>query len=174
MNELERLLSPVSGYLTLGMHQDAWDLLGDLSPELRIHDAVLGLRLEILQHLEKWESARVLAESLAKRSPENPDWWLSWSYALRRERSVEAAQAVLREASEIHSDVALITYNLACYACILDDLAATRTLLKIAFAMDPALKQTALDDSDLDPIFGEISSEHIPVIVPPHMPESAP
>ena len=156
MSELERLLSPVSGYLTLGMLVDAWDLLEDFPPELRIHDTVLGLRVEILQRLGKWESARVLAESLAKRSPENPDWWLSWSYALRREQSVAEAQRVLRKASEIHPDVALIAYNLACYACVLGDLAATRTLLKIAFGMDPALKMTALDDPDLDAIYGPV------------------
>ena len=109
MNELERLLSPISGYLTLGMFEDAWETLEDFPPELRIHDTVLGLRVEILQRLGKWESARMLAESLAKRCPENPDWWLDWAYSLRREQTVEVAQTVLREAAALHPDEALIT-----------------------------------------------------------------
>lgn len=138
------------------MHQDAWDLLDDFPPELHIHDAVLDLRIEILQRLGKSESARVLAESLAKRSPENPGWWLSWSYALRRERSVNEAQAVLRKASEIHPNVALIAYNLACYACVLGDLAESRTLLKIAFNMDDSSKHMALDDPDLEPLWVDL------------------
>jgi predicted Zn-dependent protease len=116
IRQLEQLLQPAMGCLQPGMLEEANDELEELPPEFRAVDEVLGLRIEIYQRLAKWESARVLAESLAKRSPENPGWWLSWSYALRRELSVEAAQAVLRETSEIHPDVPLIAYILACYA----------------------------------------------------------
>ena len=150
---LVQLLQPALGYLQLGMFVEANDELEELPPELRADDAVLGLRLEIYQGLGKWESARVLAESLAKRSPENPGWWLSWSYALRREKSVAEAQTVLRKASEIHPDVALIAYNLACYACVMGDLAEARTLLKIAFGMEASCKRMALDDPDLEPLW---------------------
>ena len=52
---------------------------------------------------------------------------LPWAYALRRERSVEAAQCVLRETAELHWDVALIAFNLACYACVLGDLSGQGT-----------------------------------------------
>jgi uncharacterized protein HemY len=58
------------------MHQDAWNELESLPPELRADDGVLELRIQIYQALGKWESARVLAESLAKRSPENSYWWI--------------------------------------------------------------------------------------------------
>ncbi len=153
MNSFERRLQPALGYLELGMFEEANEELEELPPELRAADEVLGLRIEILQKLAKWESARVLAESLAKRSPGNPGWWLSWSYALRREQSVLAAQTVLRKASEIHPDIALIAYNLACYACVLGDLAEARTLLKIAFGMDMTFKRIALDDTDLEPLW---------------------
>ena len=50
----------------------------------------------------------------------------------------------MREASEIHPSFALIAYNLACCACVLGDMAATRTLLRIAFDMEPTLKMTAI------------------------------
>ncbi len=76
MNDLERNLEASLGYLTLGMHQDAWNELENLPPELRADDGVLELRIQIYQALGKWESARVLAESLAKRSPENSYWWI--------------------------------------------------------------------------------------------------
>ena len=77
----------------------------------------------------------------------------------------------MRETSEIHPDVALIAYNLACYSCVLGDLVEARTLLNIAFSMDVMLKQVALDDSDLAPFFGENSSEATPLFVPRHLPE---
>ena len=165
MNGPSGHLQAAIGYLQLGMFEDANDELEELPPDLRASDEVLALRIEIYQRLAKWESARVLAESLAKRSPEQPDWWLSWSYALRRERSVVEAQAVLRKASEIHPDVALIAYNLACYACVLGDLAEARTLLKIAFNMDLNCKFMALDDPDLEPLWvylGKPPSNPIP------------
>jgi tetratricopeptide (TPR) repeat protein len=174
MNDLQRNLDAAHGYLALGMHQDAWEELESLPPELRAHDHVLELRISIYHGLGKWESARVLAESLAKRSPENPNWWILWAFSLRREKSVDAARAVLLEAAAVHPDVALIPYNLACYACVLGQIEAARKLLTVAFSMDEMLKRVALDDPDLDPIFGEISSGDAPVFVPPNLPESEP
>ena len=70
--KLKRCLDAVHGFMTLGMYQDAGDELDNLPPEFRADDVVLALRIEIYQGLEKWDSCRVLAESLAKRSPENP------------------------------------------------------------------------------------------------------
>ena len=170
MNVLARNLEAALGYLDLGMHQDAWDELENLPPELRADDRVLELRIKIYQRLEKWNSARVLAESLAKRSPENPHRWILWAFFLRREKSVEAARAVLMEAAAVHPDAALIPYNLACYACVLGQIEAARKLLTVAFSMDVMFKRIALDDPDLDPIFGENSSEATPAFVPPHLP----
>ena len=147
-------LQAAVGYLDLGMAQDAWDELEKLPPLLKDRDAVLELRLEIFQKLEKWESARVLAESLAKRSPDNLSWWIHWAYSLRREKSVEAARAVLLKAAPIHPDAGLIPYNLACYACVLGQLDAARKLLEVAFGLGENLKKLAVKDPDLRAIYG--------------------
>ena len=133
---------------------------------------VLELRISIYHGLGKWESARILAESLAKRSPENVGWWILWAYALRREKSVEAARVVLTEAAVVHSSEALIPYNLACYSCVLGNLESARMLLAKAFAMEPSLRNTAHDDPCLDPIFGGDSLQPGLEFVPPHLPES--
>jgi hypothetical protein len=61
--------------------------------------------------------------------------------------------------AEIHPGVALIAYNLACYACVLGEMAETGELLKRAFVMDPTLKQTALTDTDLEPLWAEMGSQ---------------
>jgi hypothetical protein len=78
---------------------------------------------------------------------------------------------VLLEAASVHPNEALIPYNLACYACVLGQIEAAGKLLQVAFAMDVMLKRVALDDLDLDPIFGENSSEASPLFVPPRLPE---
>lgn len=154
MNDLPRHLEAALGYLALGMHQDAWDELECLPPEQRANDGVSELRISIYQALGKWEPARVLAESLAKRSPENPQWWILWAFSLRREKSVTDARAVLLEAAKLHPNEGLIPYNLACYSCVEGDILGARGLLAFAFSMDEGLRLTALDDQDLDAIFG--------------------
>lgn len=159
MTSSEQRLQAAQGYIQLGMFQDAWDELEALPPEFMADDMVSELRVSIYQALEKWEPARILAESLAKRSPENVGWWILWAYALRREKSVEDAKTVLMEAAAIHPNEALIPYNLACYSCVLGNLEASQKLLNMAFAMDPNLQRIALDDPDLDPLFGNSPPE---------------
>lgn len=158
MNEIIRHLEACSGYITLGMYEDAWNELESIPPELRAHVDVIELRLEIYQALAKWESARVLAESMAKQDPENPNWWIAWAYSLRREKSIGEAREVLQEAVLRHPSVALIQYNLACYACVLGEVKEAHRLLATAFTLDDTLKKIALDDPDLDNIFGEMTS----------------
>ena len=136
------------------MLEDAWEELENLPPELRANGPVLELRITIYQRMGKWESARILAESLAKKCPENAHWWIMWAYSLRRQKSVDEARKVLLEAASHHPTEALIPYNLACYACVMGQMEAAQKLLATAFTMEPGLKQTAFDDPDLDPIFG--------------------
>ncbi len=75
MMDFEQTLRSAGGYVGLGMFRDAWNESETHAPTLRAQDAVFELRIAIFKGLEKWESARVLAESLARRSPENHRWW---------------------------------------------------------------------------------------------------
>lgn len=93
-----------------------------------------------------------------KTRPKNPNWWIAWAYSLRREKSIGEAREVLQEAVLHHPRVGLIQYNLACYACVLGEVKEAHRLLTIAFALDDTLKKIALDDPDLDNIFGEMTS----------------
>lgn len=72
MTDLQRSILAALGYIHLKMFQDAWDELEGLSPEDKAYDEVLEIRIEIFLHLKKWTSARELAESLARRTPEDP------------------------------------------------------------------------------------------------------
>jgi Flp pilus assembly protein TadD len=154
MNDHFRLLEPAEGFLALGMCEDAWEELDSLPSLLRVQDAVIEMRIRICQRMGKWEMARILAESMAKKSPEHPQWWIHWAYSLRREKSISDARAVLLEAAGHHPNVALIPYNLACYQCVEGDLMGAKAFLRQAFKMDDKLKQVALEDPDLEPIFG--------------------
>ena len=150
----QRPLDAALGYFYLGLYDYAWDELESLPAEVRLTDPVLEMRLAVYHALNKWNPARILAESLAQRFPENPNWWIQWAYSLRREKSVTEARGVLWQAVQIHPASATIIYNLACYACVLGEMDEAKRLLEQAFALDADFKITALDDSDLNPIFG--------------------
>lgn len=153
------LLQPAIGFFQLGMYEDANEELQSLPPEAQADSNVLQLRLEIHQSLEEWSSARVLAESLATKFPENPSWWLAWTYALRREVSVEAAHEILRNALRLHPSDGLITYNLACYTCVMGDLTEAQVLLDKAIALDDSFKVMATGDPDLEPLWESLGND---------------
>lgn len=149
MIEAERAVNAAIGYLNLGMAEEAWEELDSLPPDLIHAWPVVEARIGIFQVLDKWKDARELAESMARRFPEEPAWWLKWAYSLRHESSASEARSVLWEAVQLHPSVAMISYHLACYACALGDKAEAGDRLRRALAIDPRLRATALDDSDL-------------------------
>jgi hypothetical protein len=61
--ELEKGLEAATGYFSLGLREDAWNELESLPPELRAHESVIELRVEILLKLERWEFAPAVWQS---------------------------------------------------------------------------------------------------------------
>ena len=105
---------------------------------------------------EDWPLAANLAESLAGDCPEDCALWIEWAYAGRRADGIPAARTILMKAWDRFPRVATIPYNLACYACCEDDLEKARDLLSRAFALDPAYREIAGEDEDLEPLWGEL------------------
>ena len=62
--------------------------------------------------------AEAVASHLVKVDPGTPGWWISLAYALRRTESVEKEEVILLRARAIHPKVAMIAFNLACYAML--------------------------------------------------------
>ena len=60
--------------------------------------------------------------------------------------------------------------NLACYSCVEGDVPGATSLLKKALSMEPDLREAALDDPDLDSIFGGTPPEGNPIVVATHLP----
>jgi hypothetical protein len=68
-------------------------------------------------------------------------WWISLVFALRRTESVEKAEAILLRAQTIHPKVAMIAFNLACYASV-----AGRVI------MAPILVSGLIDKNEFDAV----------------------
>lgn len=146
------ILSHARGYLELGLAEQAREELSLLPEDWQERTEVLGLRVLILQELREWFMLQPLAGDLARREPDNAGWWVIWAYATRRAESIQAAEAVLREAEMRHPGEATIHFNLGCYACQLGRLAEAKTRVDRAVALEKAFEESARTDPDLAPL----------------------
>ena len=95
-----------------------------------------------------------------RRAPKRSSGWLHQAYALRRvpDGGVQKAWEALLPASDKFPTEPTIPFNLSCYACQLQQLDTARDWLKRAVAVGgkEKIKQMALQDSDLEPLWDEI------------------
>ena len=61
-------------------------------------------------------------------------------------------------ARELHHDIALIEYNLACYAIVTNRFEEAKACLQSAIQLDKEVRRLALDDQDLRPLWDLIST----------------
>lgn len=146
------ILSHARGYLELGLVERAREELSGLPAAWQEKTEVLGLRAVILQELQEWLLLQPLAGDLAGREPENPGWWVIWAYATRRAESIQAAEAILREAELRHPGEATIQFNLGCYACQQGRLPEAKSRVEKAIELERAFADSARTDPDLEPL----------------------
>jgi Flp pilus assembly protein TadD len=146
-----------SGYLELGMFDDAAMVLEEIAPEDKTRNEVLGARVGIYMAAKKWDMAAAVASHLVKVDPETAGWWISLAYAVRRTEGVENAEAILLRAQAIHSRVAMIAFNLACYASVAGRMEEAKERLRHAIELDKDVRGLALDDEDLKPLWDWIA-----------------
>jgi len=142
------------GYLELDMPIDAADELESLPPEDRTRSEVLRIRCAIYTKTESWELLDVVAKEMAKREPKEPLWVINMAFATRRYKGIPDARKILLKADKEHPDCGLIQYNLACYDCVEGNVGGAKERLSKAITLDGNLRRLALDDPDLDAIFG--------------------
>ena len=149
-------LNAALGYLEIGMVLEANEELEKIDPYCRHLPEVLCLRVDIYKRLEQWDLMEAVAGKFRHVIPQNPDFWAWWAYATRRAKTIEAAKVILLEAAELHPKNAQIQFNLACYECQLGRLKEAKQYLKQTFAIDQTYRMNALDDPDLEPLWGSL------------------
>ena len=71
----------------------------------------------------------------------------------RRTESVKKAEAILLRVQAIHPKVAMIAFNLACYASVAGRMEEAKERLRLAIELDKAARKLALEDEDLKPLW---------------------
>ena len=135
------------------MIDDAALVLEEIAPEDKTRNEVLGARVGIYMAAKKWDMAAAVASHLVKVDPQTAGWWISLAYALRRTESIEKAEAILLRAQAIHPKVAMIAFNLACYASVTSRLEEAKERLRHAIELDSGIRGLALDEKDLRPLW---------------------
>jgi len=148
------------GWLELGDSAEARTELAHVRPAEQEHPDVLELRWSIAAQEERWEEALQAAQALLRQVPDRSSGWLHQAYALRRvpEGGLQKAWDALLPAFEKFPKEPIIPFNLACYACQMRQLDTARDWLKRAMAIggEEEIRRMALNDADLEPLWGEI------------------
>ncbi len=153
-------LSAAVGWLELGNAVEAEAELNQISPASRKHPDVLEVRWAACAARGDWPGALTAARALLESAPDRASAWLHQAYALRRvpDGGLAPAWDALLPAFEKFPKEPIISFNLACYACQMRRLDEARTWLRRAFEVGGKnrIKEMALADADLEPLWDEI------------------
>lgn len=155
----QRRVQYALGYIGLGLINEASDELEAVDFGDRFSTEVIAARVELHMAAKHWDIVVNFAATLTERTPEDVRGWISQAFALRELDRVAEAKDVLLRALPLHGEkAALVHYNLACYECLLGNVAAAKERLATASRMDAHWKETALDDPDLKSMWDQIAA----------------
>jgi len=152
-------LSAAIGWLELGNPREAQTEFRHISRDARSHPDTLDVEWRLRAELREWNDALEVARRLIAEDPENPSGWIHQSYTLHELKRTPEARQQLLSVADTFSTIPTVAYNLACYACQLDDPTDARTWLDraVRLAGKEKIREMALRDPDLHPLWKEIA-----------------
>ncbi len=150
----EKKLLAVQGYYELGLPAEALVELESI-PDPAFHERtdVLNLHMMLLMDLRRWADALRSARQLCEREPLSPVPFIQAAFCLHETGQTREARTLLREGPAALARDAVYHYNLACYAAVLGDVEAAQAHLRDSFRLNPAMREAARKDRDLEPIW---------------------
>ncbi len=145
----KQILRAASGWLELGMPDDALNELKNLPQENRCERTAMELRLAAEMALKNWKDAAETAKSLCIESVDDPHHFLHAAFCLHELGETLEAKKWLQRGPEILSEMALFHYNMACYLWTLGEKERAHNHLNQAFNMDDSFRESARFDKDL-------------------------
>lgn len=151
-DDFRKQLDAAEGYTSLGMLEEAFNILEDLPQELKVTKEVITLHMGILVKSKKYLEASFLAETLSNSEPDNADRILMVARYRYMGGEINEAMTWLSKAAKKRSNDAYFHYLTAqCHASV-GDLEKAKESLKTAFELNQELRLGALDD----PVFEKL------------------
>ena len=144
-----QVLRAASGWLELGMPDDALVELNALDGENRECRRALEIRLAAEMIKEDWKVASETARTLCKQAVDEPDFFLSAAYCLHENGNTDEARKWLLKGPESLHEIPVFHYNMACYLWTLGEHERAKDHLAKAVDMDESFLESAKDDRDL-------------------------
>jgi len=139
------------GWLMLDKFEEAARSLRKIPPAFRRRPEVTLVRAQLYLATKQWKRAEPSLRQLLKLEADEPQHWVNLAFAVRRAKTIAQAETILLAARQRFPKVAVIWFNLACYAAQQGRLAEVPTLLREAIRLEPQFKEPAKTDPDLAP-----------------------
>ena len=139
------------GWFLLDKFDWAAAALKEIPTVFQLRPEVVLFRAQLHLSAGQWDLAEPVLRELRDHEPDEPQHWVNLAFAVRRAKSIAEAELILRAAGERFPTVALIWFNLACYAAQQARLGEAGELLREALRLEPGLKAQAVTDPDLAP-----------------------
>jgi Flp pilus assembly protein TadD len=151
-------LNAAQGWIELGDARSAAEALAAVSVDGQKHPDALAVRWGLLAHQRDWRAAHAVAQTALNLMPDRPGPWIQRAYALHEMKRTQEAYDGLVPAAGTFPGEMIIPYNLACYCCQLGRRVEAMGWYERALRTGDAsrIKQMALNDPDLEPMWDEI------------------
>lgn len=143
------MIRAASGWLELGMPEDALGELEGLPPDESQDRKVLELKLSAQMAMGAWKDASATGLDLCVLAFDEPEFFLSAAYCLHEAGDTEEAMGCLMRGPAVLREYPLFHYNMACYLWTLGDGETAREHLRNAVEMDEGFLESARADRDL-------------------------
>ena len=145
----KQVIKAASGWLELGMPDDALEELNGLTGNDRHARDALELKLAVQMAKESWKDAAETAVELCGLVADEPDFFLSAAYCLHETGETEEARKVLLRGPGVLEEFPVFHYNMACYLWTLGEKDDAKSHLDKAVGMDESFLDSARNDRDL-------------------------
>lgn len=144
-----KTLESATGWLELGLAEEALAELASLPHEARNQRAALELKLAAQMVSQSWNSAADTARLLCLKAADEPVFFLRAAFCLHETGDTLAACNWLLRGPRTLFEMPISHYNLACYLWTLGDASRARLHLRRAITMDESFREEARNDRDL-------------------------
>lgn len=145
----KQVIRAATGWLELGLPDDALEELNGLTGDDRSMKKVLELQLSAQMSKGVWKDASDTALELCGQAVDEPDFFLSAAYCLHEAGETEEAMKVLLRGPRVLLEFPVYHYNMACYEWRRGAKDAAKVHLDKAIAMDEGFLEAARTDRDL-------------------------
>lgn len=145
----KQIIRAATGWLELGMPDDALEELAALTGEDRRTRRALELKLSAEMAKAAWPHAAQTALELCEQVADEPDFFMSAAYCLHEAGRTEEARKCLLMGPGVLADFPVYHYNMACYLWTLGEKESAKEHLDQAVTMDESFLESARMDRDL-------------------------